>query len=64
MDAARKFGVRAIIQIEHDMDLVSEYSDRVVALHNGQVLADRPPKDFFGDPELVATVVGKRRVKK
>lgn len=64
VDAARKFGVRAIIQIEHDMDLVSEYSDRVVALHNGQVLADRPPKDFFVDPELVATVVGKRRVKK
>jgi branched-chain amino acid transport system ATP-binding protein len=64
VDAARKFGVRAIIQIEHDMDLVSEYSDRVVALHNGQILADRPPKDFFTDPELVATVVGKRRPEK
>jgi branched-chain amino acid transport system ATP-binding protein len=63
VDAAREFGVRAIIQIEHDMDLVSEYSDRVVALHNGQVLADRPPKEFFGDAELVATVVGKRRGK-
>jgi branched-chain amino acid transport system ATP-binding protein len=62
VDAAREFGVRAIIQIEHDMDLVSEYSDRVVALHNGQVLADRAPKDFFQDAELVATVVGKRRV--
>jgi branched-chain amino acid transport system ATP-binding protein len=61
VDAAREFGVRAIIQIEHDMDLVSEYSDRVVALHNGQVLADRPPKEFFGDAELVATVVGKPR---
>jgi branched-chain amino acid transport system ATP-binding protein len=63
VDAAREFGVRAIIQIEHDMDLVSEYSDRVVALHNGQVLADRAPKDFFQDAELVATVVGKRRAK-
>lgn len=61
VDAAREFGVRAIIQIEHDMDLVSEYSDRVVALHNGQVLADRPPKEFFSDAELVATVVGKPR---
>jgi branched-chain amino acid transport system ATP-binding protein len=61
VDAARKFGVQAIIQIEHDMDLVSEYSDRVIALHQGQVLADRPPADFFSDEELVATVVGKRR---
>jgi branched-chain amino acid transport system ATP-binding protein len=63
VDAAREFGVRAIIQIEHDMDLVSEYSDRVVALHNGQVLADRSPTAFFGDAELVATVVGKQRGK-
>jgi branched-chain amino acid transport system ATP-binding protein len=63
VDAAREIGVRAIIQIEHDMDLVSEYSDRVVALHNGEVLADRPPAEFFGDAELVATVVGKRRAR-
>ena len=63
VDAAKSFGVKAIIQIEHDMDLVSEYSDRVIALHQGQVLADRPPAAFFGDAELVATVVGKRRVR-
>jgi branched-chain amino acid transport system ATP-binding protein len=61
VDAAREFGVRAIIQIEHDMDLVSEYSDRVIALHQGAVLADRPPAEFFADAELLATVVGKRR---
>lgn len=63
VDAAKSFGVKAIIQIEHDMDLVSEYSDRVIALHQGQVLADRPPAAFFGDAELVATVVGKRRAR-
>jgi branched-chain amino acid transport system ATP-binding protein len=39
---------------------VAEYSTRIVALPAGKVLADRPPKEFFGDPEIVAAIVGKR----
>ncbi len=59
IDAARKAGVKAIILVEHDMDLVAEYSSRIVALTAGKVLADRPPAAFFGDPEIVAAIVGK-----
>lgn len=59
--AAREAGVGAVIQVEHDMDLVSEYSDRVVAIFGGRVLADKPPEEFFADANLIATVVGKRR---
>lgn len=59
VDAAKRAGVKAIILVEHDMDLVAEYSSRIVALASGKVLADRPPADFFGDPEIVAAVVGK-----
>ncbi len=59
VDAAKRAGVKAIILVEHDMDLVAEYSSRIVALTAGKVLADRPPADFFGDPEIVAAVVGK-----
>ncbi|MCP2132559.1 ABC transporter ATP-binding protein [Bradyrhizobium ottawaense] len=59
--AAREAGVGGLIQVEHDMDLVSEYSDRVVAIFGGRVLADKPPSDFFADAHLIATVVGKRR---
>jgi branched-chain amino acid transport system ATP-binding protein len=59
IDAARHAGVKAIILVEHDMDLVAEYSSRIVALQGGKVLADRPPAEFFGDPEIVAAVVGK-----
>jgi branched-chain amino acid transport system ATP-binding protein len=59
IDAARRAGVKAIILVEHDMDLVAEYSTRIVALTAGKVLADRPPAQFFSDPEIVAAVVGK-----
>ena len=60
VDAAKRAGVKAIILVEHDMDLVAEYSTRIVALQGGKVLADRAPDAFFSDPELIASVIGKR----
>jgi branched-chain amino acid transport system ATP-binding protein len=59
IDAAKRAGVKAIILVEHDMDLVAEYSSRIVALQAGKVLADRPPAEFFSDPEIIAAIVGK-----
>jgi branched-chain amino acid transport system ATP-binding protein len=59
--AAKAAGIKAIILVEHDMDLVASYSQRIVALAEGRVLADLPPEPFFSDPHLVQTVVGKRR---
>ena len=43
------------------MDLVAAYSGRTIALSEGKVLADLPTTDFFADPQLIATVIGKRR---
>jgi len=60
VDAARRAGVKAIMLVEHDMDLVAEYSSRIVALQGGKVLADRVPAEFFADPEIIAAIVGKR----
>jgi len=60
VDAAERAGVKAIILVEHDMDLVAEYSTRIVALQGGKVLADRAPDAFFSDPDLIASVIGKR----
>jgi branched-chain amino acid transport system ATP-binding protein len=59
--AGRKAGVRGIVLVEHDMDLVAAYSDRIIALAEGKVLADLPPREFFADPGLIETVIGKRR---
>lgn len=58
--AAKAAGVRAVIQVEHDMDLVARYSHRIVALQEGRVLANLPPDQFFNDPALISAVVGTR----
>jgi branched-chain amino acid transport system ATP-binding protein len=59
--AAKTIGLQAIIQVEHDMDIVFGYSDRIIALHQGAVLADATPKDVQADQRLVDMVVGRRR---
>jgi branched-chain amino acid transport system ATP-binding protein len=59
--AARRLGIKAIIQVEHDMDIVFGYSDRIVALHQGRIIADTTPDGIRADPEVVATVIGKPR---
>lgn len=59
MEAANKAGIKTLLLVEHDMDLVAEYSTRIVAMTEGKVLADLPPDAFFADPHLAATIVGK-----
>jgi len=59
MEAARKTGIKTLLLVEHDMDLVAEYSTRIVAMTEGSVLADLAPAAFFADPQLAATIVGK-----
>jgi branched-chain amino acid transport system ATP-binding protein len=58
--AARRIGLQAIIQVEHDMDIVFAYSDRIVALHQGRVLADATPAEIQADRRVVDTVIGRR----
>jgi branched-chain amino acid transport system ATP-binding protein len=59
--AAKRAGVQSILLVEHDMDLVAAYSQRIIALLEGRVLADLPPARFFADPQLIESVIGKRR---
>jgi branched-chain amino acid transport system ATP-binding protein len=59
--AAARMGVKSIVQVEHDMDIVFGYSDRIVALHQGRVLADGSPAELQADDEVMATVVGRAR---
>src|SRR5437867_5641024 len=59
--ASRRIGLRAIIQVEHDMDIAFGYSDRIIALHEGKVLADGPPARNRADRDVVDTVIGRTR---
>jgi branched-chain amino acid transport system ATP-binding protein len=42
--------------IEHDMDVVFTYSDRIVVMHEGAILADGPPTAIRAN-EMVATML-------
>jgi len=38
----------------HDLDLVLDLCTRVLVLHEGRIEADGPPREIFGDAELLA----------
>jgi branched-chain amino acid transport system ATP-binding protein len=44
--------------IEHDMDVVFNYSDRIVAMHQGAILADGTPDEIRRDPAVRANLLG------
>jgi len=58
--ASRRIGLRAIIQVEHDMDIVFAYSDRIIALHQGKILADAAPAAIQADQRVIDTVIGRK----
>ena len=58
--AARRIGLQAIIQVEHDMDIVFGYSQRIIALHQGRVLADATPEAIRANATVVDTMIGRR----
>src|SRR5262249_58202513 len=58
---AKRMGLRDIMQAEHDMDIVFGYSDRIIALHQGKVLADATPAQIEADAQVMDMVVGRRR---
>lgn len=47
-----------IVFVEHDMDIVSKYADRVVAFYNGRILADGEPAHVLKDAEVRRYVTG------
>jgi branched-chain amino acid transport system ATP-binding protein len=44
--------------IEHDMDIVFGYSDRIVAMHQGTILADGPPDVIRNHPAVLTNLLG------
>jgi branched-chain amino acid transport system ATP-binding protein len=44
--------------IEHDMDIVSGYSDRVLVMHEGRLIAAGKPEEVMEDKEVKAHIFG------
>lgn len=47
-----------ILLVEHKMDVVRELSDRIVVLHNGQLVADGEPASVISSPVVQQAYLG------
>jgi branched-chain amino acid transport system ATP-binding protein len=56
-DIKKDLGI-TVIMVEHDMNLVSQVSDRVMALNYGKVLALGSPHEVQTHPEVVRAYIG------
>lgn len=59
IDALRSSGA-TVLFVEHDMDVVGRYADRVIAFREGRVLADGAPREVLENPAVIEHVVGRR----
>ncbi len=50
-------GVTAVV-IEHDMDVVFRYSDRIVMMHEGAFLADGTPEEIRANKDVASILLG------
>jgi branched-chain amino acid transport system ATP-binding protein len=51
----------SLLVIEHDMPLITNISDEILALETGQVLTRGQPEEVLHDPRLVAAYLGTDR---
>jgi len=61
VSASKRIGIKAIIQTEHDMDIVFAFSDRIIAMHQGKIIADATPQEIEKNEEIVCMVVGHKQ---
>jgi branched-chain amino acid transport system ATP-binding protein len=53
----RSGGITAVI-VEHDMDVVFTYCPRIVAMHQGSILADGTPDQIRSNAQVTANMLG------
>ncbi|MBX6425830.1 MAG: ABC transporter ATP-binding protein [Variibacter sp.] len=47
-----------VLFVEHDMDIVSRYSDRVLAFYDGRIISDAHPSVVLSDPQVKSYITG------
>ena len=49
---------KIILLVEHKMDVVRSLADRIIVLHNGQLVADGPPAEVIASPIVQEAYLG------
>jgi branched-chain amino acid transport system ATP-binding protein len=49
-----------ILFVEHDMDIVARFSERVIAFYSGRVIADGPPSEVMENLEVRRYITGEK----
>ena len=57
MEALRRVET-TVLFVEHDMEIVERYANRVIAFYDGRVIADGPPERVLADADVRRHVVG------
>jgi len=57
LDAVRAEGA-TVLFVEHDMEVVSRFAQRVLAFYDGRIIADAPPQAAFADENVRRYVSG------
>jgi branched-chain amino acid transport system ATP-binding protein len=63
LEAVRAEGV-TVLFVEHDMEVVSRFAQRVIAFYDGRIIADAPPAVALADPDVKRHVVGSHDVRR
>ncbi len=56
--ALKARGDKTILLVEHKMDVVRELADRIIVLHNGQLVADGDPAAVIASPVVQQAYLG------
>ena len=56
--ALKKEANKTILLVEHKMDVVRELADRIIVLHNGQLVADGEPAAVIASPIVQQAYLG------
>ena len=60
LEAVRAEGA-TVLFVEHDMEVVSRFAQRVLAFYDGRIIADAAPQVALADPEVRRHVVGRTK---
>ena len=59
LDAVRAEGT-TVLFVEHDMEVVSRFAQRVLAFYDGRIIVDAPPETALAHPDVRRYVAGQR----